>query len=142
MKNLTIDGHIGENPVKHTTAAGRNYLTFSVAVKSYEKNENVTEWFGITDYNVEDEKRLHKGDYVLIQAKNFKASVNVKDGKAYLNQNAIASNINVLIRKKIDEAVGMPNVYEDTNKPVAAEQPAAVKAEVAISTGVEGDLPF
>ena len=160
MKIITIDGRVGANgtEVKSTTT-GKTYARFSLANNTFANGEEKTEWFDIISYDQTFiEKRaqyLGKVSYVIVTGNwETEANVSAKDGKLYINQRVVATDVNIPnVGKKSDAAVApsvstpevqVPQVSQPTiNIPsVEARLNAAPAPEIVMDKEADDDLPF
>lgn len=139
MKNIIIDGRLGSNPEKRTTANGVPYLTFSVGVSVLSNGTYETEWFSLVDYNMTDENRFHKGDYVLVQGRDFRCSYNVSEDKTkiFLNQYATVTQINMLYKKKTEEVEEVSTMTSEASKRFKKTEVSEASAPVAATPAAQ-----
>lgn len=151
MKNLSLLGRVGSEPVKRQSTNGTPFLTFSLGVSEFENGESSTEWWNITDFNLAHENKFHTGDLISIMTNRFKAGHNVyedkvtKQKKVYLNYYATANIVEIIARKK-DTAttVDMPSIPMPTGvtPPPVAQPVAQVSALGTAVQTADDDLPF
>ena len=125
----------------------------------FKGNEEKTEWFDITSFDDfvinKKSKALTKGSYVIVTGNwETEANVSAKDGKLYINQRVVATDVNIPnVGKKNDAAatpsvptpeVQVPQVSQPTiNIPsVEARLNAAPAPEIVMDKEADDDLPF
>ena len=106
MKILTIDGRLGRNAELKTTSGGTKYIKFTIANNEYERGETITNWYDVitySDFTIEHQLNLlTSGTYVIISGIP-KETVNVKDGRVYLNLSINALKIDIPSFKKKED---------------------------------------
>ena len=163
MKTIIFDGRVGQNGTEvKTSKSGKPYAKFSVANNAYINGEEQTEWFDVTVYDPTFiEKRaqyLGKGSYVIVTGNwETEANVSPKDGKLYINQRVVATDVNIpKIGKAADAtttnvaptvqapSVPTPQVSQPTiNIPsVEARLNATPAPEFVVDKDADDDLPF
>ena len=159
MKILTIDGRLGRNAEVKTTNGGTKYVKFTIANNEYERGETVTNWYDVitySEFSIEHQLNLlTSGTYVIITG-TPKETVNVKDGRVYLNLSINAVKIDIPSFKKREEdneqEVSTYSASTKQSKTVTEEKkeaPVAEKEETKITTQIisnenedDDDLPF
>ena len=157
MKILTIDGRLGKNAELKTTNGGTKYVKFTIANNEYERGETTTNWYDVitySDFTIEHQLNLlTSGTYVIITG-TPKETVNVKDGRVYLNLsiNAVKIDIPTFKKKEGDDEPEVSTYSASTKQTkTVAEAPKAepVKEESKPTTQIitdesesDDDLPF
>ena len=158
MKILTIDGRLGRNAELKTTSGGTKYIKFTIANNEYERGETITNWYDVitySDFTIEHQLNLlTSGTYVIISGIP-KETVNVKDGRVYLNLSINALKIDVpSFKKKEDEGEQEISTYSASTKQSKVvtespkQEPFAEKEEKKLTTQIvtdengDDDLPF
>ena len=159
MRQIVIDGRLAKDAVISVSQNGRQHIRFSIANTIYKGNEEKTEWFDITSFDDfvinKKSKALTKGSYVIVTGNwETEANVSAKDGKLYINQRVVATDVNIPnVGKKSDTTavpsvptpeVQVPQVSQPTiNIPsVEARLNAAPAPEIVMDGEVDDDLPF
>lgn len=159
MRQIIIDGRLAKDAVIATSQNGRQHIKFSIANTIFKGNEEKTEWFDITSFDDfvinKKSKALTKGSYVIVTGNwETEANVSAKDGKLYINQRVVATDVNIPnIGKKNDVAstpsvptpeVRVPQVQQPSiNIPnVEARFNSAPAPEIEIEHDADDDLPF
>ena len=129
MLNLAIiQGRLGRDPEKKTTATGKTYATFSLACQRDVKGETDTDWFNIIAWERSADfvcQYFHKGDLALVKGRLQVSKYTGKDG----------------VEKKVTDVIA-DRVYFGSSKRDAeaqAEAPARAELEPLDDDGV---LPF
>ena len=120
MKILTTDGRLGRNAELKTTSGGTKYIKFTIANNEYERGETITNWYDVitySDFTIEHQLNLlTSGTYVIISGIP-KETVNVKDGRVYLNLSINALKIDIpSFKKKEDEGGQDISTYTASTK--------------------------
>ena len=162
MRQVIIDGRLAKDAVISTSQNGRQHIKFSIANTIFKGNEEKTEWFDITSFDdfiiTKKSKALTKGSYVIVTGNwETEANVSPKDGKLYINQRVVATDVNIpKIGKAADAAttnvaptvqapsVPTPQVPQPTiNIPsVEAKLNASPAPEFVKDKDADDDLPF
>lgn len=159
MRQIVIDGRLAKDAVISVSQNGRQHIKFSIANTIFKGNEEKTEWFDITSFDDfvinKKSKALTKGSYVIVTGNwETEANVSAKDGKLYINQRVVATDVNIPnVGKKSDTAVApsvptpevqVPQVSQPTiNIPsVEARLNAAPAPEIVMDKEADDDLPF
>jgi single-stranded DNA-binding protein len=159
MRQIVIDGRLAKDAVISVSQNGRQHIKFSIANTIFKGNEEKTEWFDITSFDDfvinKKSKALTKGSYVIVTGNwETEANVSAKDGKLYINQRVVATDVNIPnVGKKSDAAVApsvstpevqVPQVSQPTiNIPsVEARLNAAPAPEIVMDKEADDDLPF
>ena len=80
--SITIIGYVGKDPVPHTFTSGKTVVKFSVAVKDFNKPENLL-WLEVAAWNGNGEKAsslITKGREVCVSGKLTLESYTDKNG--------------------------------------------------------------
>ena len=158
MKILTIDGRLGRNAELKTTSGGTKYIKFTIANNEYERGETITNWYDVitySDFTIEHQLNLlTSGTYVIISGIP-KETVNVKDGRVYLNLSINALKIDIpSFKKKEDEGGQEISTYTASTKQskivtespktetVGSEEKKLTTQIVTDENGADDDLPF
>ena len=162
MRQIVIDGRLAKDAVISISQNGRQHIKFSIANTIFKGNEEKTEWFDITSFDDfvinKKSKALTKGSYVIVTGNwETEANVSPKDGKLYINQRVVATDVNIpKVGKSSDAAtttstpsvqvpsVPTPQVAQPTiNIPsVEARLNAAPAPELVMDKDADDDLPF
>ena len=159
MRQIVIDGRLAKDAVISVSQNGRQHIKFSIANTIFKGNEEKTEWFDITSFDDfvinKKSKALTKGSYVIVTGNwETEANVSAKDGKLYINQRVVATDVNIPnVGKKNDATatssiptpeVQVPQVSQPTiNIPsVEARLNAAPAPEIVMDKEADDDLPF
>jgi single-stranded DNA-binding protein len=159
MRQIVIDGRLAKDAVISVSQNGRQHIKFSIANTIFKGNEEKTEWFDITSFDDfvinKKSKALTKGSYVIVTGNwETEANVSAKDGKLYINQRVVATDVNIPnVGKKNETAVTpsvptpevhVPQVSQPTiNIPsVEARLNAAPAPEIVMDKEADDDLPF
>ena len=161
MRQIVIDGRLAKDAVISTSQNGRQHIKFSIANTIFKGNEEKTEWFDITSFDDfvinKKSKALTKGSYVIVTGNwETEANVSPKDGRLYINQRVVATDVNIpKIGKAADAttnatptvqapAVPSPQVSQPTiNIPsVEARLNAAPAPDFVVDKDADDDLPF
>lgn len=159
MRQIVIDGRLAKDAVISVSQNGRQHIKFSIANTIFKGNEEKTEWFDITSFDDfvinKKSKALTKGSYVIVTGNwETEANVSAKDGKLYINQRVVATDVNIPnVGKKNDTAaapsvptpeVQVPQVSQPTiNIPsVEARLNAAPAPDIVMDKEADDDLPF
>lgn len=159
MRQIVIDGRLAKDAVISVSQNGRQHIKFSIANTIFKGNEEKTEWFDITSFDDfvinKKSKALTKGSYVIVTGNwETEANVSAKDGKLYINQRVVATDVNIPnVGKKSDTTtapsvptleVQVPQVSQPTiNIPsVEARLNAAPVPEIVMDKEADDDLPF
>ena len=159
MRQIVIDGRLAKDAVISVSQNGRQHIKFSIANTIFKGNEEKTEWFDITSFDDfvinKKSKALTKGSYVIVTGNwETEANISAKDGKLYINQRVVATDVNIPnVGKKSDAAVApsvptpevqVPQVSQPTiNIPsVEARLNAAPAPEIVMDKDADDDLPF
>lgn len=159
MRQIVIDGRLAKDAVISVSQNGRQHIKFSIANTIFKGNEEKTEWFDITSFDDfvinKKSKALTKGSYVIVTGNwETEANVSAKDGKLYINQRVVATDVNIPnVGKKSDTTavpsvptpeVQVPQVSQPTiNIPnVEARLNAAPAPEIVMDKEADDDLPF
>jgi single-stranded DNA-binding protein len=99
MNIRIVDGNLVKDAEVKTSKSGAKYLSLVVANNSYVNHERVPVYFNVVSYDSRlierqsgDNKPYIKGKAVVITG-HPNETITVKDGKAYLNRNIVAMNI-------------------------------------------------
>ena len=159
MRQIVIDGRLAKDAVISVSQNGRQHIKFSIANTIFKGNEEKTEWFDITSFDDfvinKKSKALTKGSYVIVTGNwETEANISAKDGKLYINQRVVATDVNIPnVGKKSDTTtapsvptpeVQVPQVSQPTiNIPsVEARLNAAPAPEIVMDKEADDDLPF
>ena len=159
MRQIVIDGRLAKDAVISVSQNGRQHIKFSIANTIFKGNEEKTEWFDITSFDDfvinKKSKALTKGSYVIVTGNwETEANVSAKDGKLYINQRVVATDVNIPnVGKKNDVAatpsdptpeVQVPQVSQPTISipSVEARLNAAPAPEIVMDKEADDDLPF
>ena len=157
MKILTIDGRLGRNAELKTTSGGTKYIKFTIANNEYERGETITNWYDVitySDFTIEHQLNLlTSGTYVIISGIP-KETVNVKDGRVYLNLSINALKIDIpSFKKKEDEGGQEISTYTASTKQskIVTESPKQetvgseerkLTTQIVTDENSDDDLPF
>lgn len=139
MKQITLDGRLGQDAKLMKTNGGKEYVRFSLANDSFVDGTNKTEWFDITCFDpyVVTKKfdYLKKGRYAIISGA-FKSEVQVREGKVYLNNYVTANNVELpsFGGKKDDNEVKVSTYTGGTRSDRAVQEAAAPVQSVPEAT--------
>lgn len=162
MRQIVIDGRLAKDAVISVSQNGRQHIKFSIANTIFKGNEEKTEWFDITSFDDfvinKKSKALTKGSYVIVTGNwETEANVSPKDGKLYINQRVVATDVNIpKVGKASDStatnvaptvqapSVPTPQVSQPTiNIPsVEARLNATPAPEFVVDKDADDDLPF
>lgn len=95
MNRVTLQGRLGRDPELQTSAAGRNYVRFSVATNEWVQGKSVTTWHNVVCFNKLAEnlvKYCAKGRELTIDGK-ITYSKYEKDGETRYSTSIIANRI-------------------------------------------------
>jgi single-strand DNA-binding protein len=117
--DISVIGHLGQDPVQHNTQNGSNFATFSVAVskRTTKGEEKPPMWINVTCFKSAADfvgKYLKKGDRVLVQGELEIEQYSPKDTPTEKRTSVkiLANRVISLSTKKDKE--------EDTSKPSVA----------------------
>lgn len=135
-----VDGNLVKDAEIKTSKSGTKYLSFTLANNAYVNQERIAVYFNVVSYDgrlIErqsgENKPFTKGKAVVVTGKSSE-NMTVRDGKAYLNRNIIAINIEThsFGQKKETETTyhDVAPVYESPRAP----QPVASAPSVQVPT--------
>ena len=134
-----VDGNLVKDAEVKISKSGSKYLSFTLANNAFVNQERVAVYFNVVSYDARlierqnsENKPFTKGKAVVVTGRPNE-TMTVKDGKAYLNRNIIASNIesHSFGQKKEESNDG---VYHSVAPVVGVPQPTASVAPVQAPT--------
>ncbi len=151
LRNLTLTGHLGNDPEVKTTSNGRQYTTFRLANHVYTDPENTTYWYTITVWDTGLQKlcqSFKKGSYVYVIGlptdRTYKSN---KTGMDEIGRDIRAESAGFVGGNKRDDdaqagqtAPAQVNVAPAANDQVSAKPAPEVTATAA--PAADDDLPF
>lgn len=159
MRQIVIDGRLAKDAVISVSQNGRQHIKFSIANTIFKGNEEKTEWFDITSFDDfvinKKSKALTKGSYVIVTGNwETEANVSAKDGKLYINQRVVATDVNIPNVGKKSDTTAVPSVPTPEVQVPQVSQPAinipnvearlnaAPAPEIVMDGESDDDLPF
>jgi single-strand DNA-binding protein len=127
-QKLVLLGNIGKEPVRKTTATGKENLSFSVATKKNQKNaagdyEDKTTWHNVTVWGKSVDylsKRLNKGSKVFVEGE-LNVNKYVKDGIEKTFTNVFAHSVQCLDKQTKEQQDNANLMQSNTQVKQSAE---------------------
>ena len=145
MQHLMLEGRLGRDAEIKTTARGRKYVSFTLAVDSRDKNgEKTTDWYNVSSFQENHigkfAEYLKKGSGLIVMGTPSYGIWIDKNGQPKLDLNVRASNLEFPTLGGTRE-----NGDQGTTVQAAAQATAPTKATLPSYTPTaepEDDLPF
>ncbi len=145
MQHLMLEGRLGRDAEIKTTARGRKYVSFTLAVDSRDKNgEKTTDWYNVSSFQENHVGKfaeyLKKGSGLIVMGTPSYGIWIDKNGQPKLDLNVRASNLEF-------PTLGGTRENGEQGTAVQAAAPATAPAKATLPSYTptaepEDDLPF
>lgn len=121
MNKVIISGRITNDLELRTTANGKHFVAFNIAVNEGSGDNQTTHFFNVNAWEANADfliKYMEKGRKLLIEG-SLKTSQYEKEGKKYTNTYILASHFDFMDSKKEEKEFESPDevVFEDSELP-------------------------